>query len=471
MLKIFLMSGRIMKRMFTGAVERWTEEGRPEYVATVKRWQESKWRELSVKELLNGSKELTSAAIDAYFALVSGVIPAAWISEGLFTLVYKIVKRRDDPLAPTYLMGFESIPIQAEKALYDLAEWTSQFPDLVAYLQDNMTQQIVAGLGDQEAPTGVNPGEWFEWRSRFQTHLEEYGYMIYNLDFANPVPQDDPAPLLEAFKLFLSGEGTNPHSRQGDSADRRERATRAMQDRLKGLRLSLFTINLARAQKYAPLREDGLAEIGLSYPLVRQMLLELGCRLVESGVILQPDDIFWLRGDEVEAAATRMDNGETPEDLSGLIPHRIASWQAARKATPPVGLTRMKVFGIDLGKLKSRRVKQDDGDVIKGVAASPGSVTAQACVIHGPEDFSMMRTGDVLVAPLTTPAWTPLFARASGVVTDVGGPLSHGSIVAREYGIPAVLGTGEATKRLKSGQMVKVDGSAGLVTLVRNSLD
>ena len=76
-----------------------------------------------------------------------------------------------------------------------------------------------------------------------------------------------------------------------------------------------------------------------------------------------------------------------------------------------------------------------------------------------------MRPGDVLVAGTTTPAWTPLFAMASAVVTDIGGPLSHGSIVAREYGIPAVMGTGVATKRIRNGQVITVDGSAGTVTL------
>ncbi len=76
-----------------------------------------------------------------------------------------------------------------------------------------------------------------------------------------------------------------------------------------------------------------------------------------------------------------------------------------------------------------------------------------------------MRAGAVLVAPLTTPAWTPLFARAAAIVTDVGGPLSHGSIVAREYGIPAVLGTADATRRIRTGQLVTVDGAAGTVTI------
>jgi pyruvate,water dikinase len=105
------------------------------------------------------------------------------------------------------------------------------------------------------------------------------------------------------------------------------------------------------------------------------------------------------------------------------------------------------------------------GDMIKGAGTSAGQVTAPACVLRGPEDFDQMQPGHILVAGITTPAWTPLFAMAAGVVTDIGGPLSHGSIVAREYGIPAIMGTGVATKRIRSGQIITVDGSAGLVTL------
>lgn len=105
------------------------------------------------------------------------------------------------------------------------------------------------------------------------------------------------------------------------------------------------------------------------------------------------------------------------------------------------------------------------GDTLKGVAASPGQVTGTARVLHGPEDFDQMRSGEVLVADITTPAWTPLFALAAGIVTNVGGPLSHGSIVAREYGIPAVLGTGVATKRIHSGMTITVDGDEGRVII------
>jgi pyruvate,water dikinase len=107
-------------------------------------------------------------------------------------------------------------------------------------------------------------------------------------------------------------------------------------------------------------------------------------------------------------------------------------------------------------------------DTIRGTGASGGRVTAPARVLFGPEDFATMKPGDVLVAVTTTPAWTPLFALASAVVTDIGGPLSHSSIVAREYGIPAVMATGVATRRIHSGDLITVDGTNGLVSLAGN---
>jgi pyruvate,water dikinase len=106
------------------------------------------------------------------------------------------------------------------------------------------------------------------------------------------------------------------------------------------------------------------------------------------------------------------------------------------------------------------------GSVLKGVGASSGRVTATARVVLGPQDFARLQPGEVLVTAITTPAWTPLFARAGAVVTDIGGPLSHSSIVAREYGIPAVLGTGAGSLRVRDGQRVTVDGDAGTVTLL-----
>lgn len=469
--RILLSSVSIVKHMFTGAVERWTDIGRPRYGSAVARWQDKKWMEMPASEILNAARELSEAAIDGYMSLVSGVIPAAWISEALFTAVYKLlVKRRGDPDAPTFLLGYNSIPIKAEKSLYSLAEFAQAHPSLKSYLSEAPTARLAAQLEDDHVPDGVSDEEWMEWRKRFKAHLLAYGHTIYNLDFANPVPGDDPAPLLETCQMYIRSQLVDPYERQRDAAEQRERVTQIMMNRLKGLRLKLFRRFLASAQKYAPLREDGLADVGLSYPLLRQMLREMGRRLVQAGAIVDPDDIFWLEQDEVARAVDLLDDEEKLPVLSGLIPQRRAAWQAARQAAPPLMLPQLKIFGIDLAEIKSRRSK-GKGEVIKGVAASPGRVTARARVLHSPRDFEAMEVGDVLVAAITTPAWTPLFARAAAIVTDVGGPLSHGSIVAREYGIPAVLGTGVATKRIRSGQIITVDGSSGSVALVGNGKD
>jgi pyruvate,water dikinase len=119
-------------------------------------------------------------------------------------------------------------------------------------------------------------------------------------------------------------------------------------------------------------------------------------------------------------------------------------------------------FGVEAGA-------EEASGMIRGVACSAGCVAATARVLHSPDEFDQMEPGEVLVAAITTPAWTPLFAMASAIVTDVGGPLSHGSIVAREYGIPAVLGTGSATRRLRTGDHVRVDGEKGTIEILERA--
>jgi len=118
-----------------------------------------------------------------------------------------------------------------------------------------------------------------------------------------------------------------------------------------------------------------------------------------------------------------------------------------------------------MSAFETQRRNVVEGTTLRGFAVSPGRTSAAASVILSPADFSLMEPGTILVCPTTTPAWTPLFSQARGLVTDVGGVLAHGSIVAREYGIPAVLGTGSASGRIRHGQRITVDGDQGLVIL------
>jgi len=272
--------------------------------------------------------------------------------------------------------------------------------------------------------------------------------------------------MLDMVKRYLRDEGGNPHERQASLAARRETAMREALGRVKRLKRWAFTKTLNWAQSLSQVREDGLAAIGLGYPALRRVLRELGGRLVDAQVLERPEDVFWMEQGELAEAAAALDRGETPPAMAYRVRERIAFAQAAAQVTPPPILPPSnKVMGISMGEVLAADESSQTGQTLKGSGTSAGTVTAPACVLHGPQDFSQMEPGSVLVAAITTPAWTPLFPLAAAVVTDIGGPLSHGSIVAREYGIPAVMGTGVATKRIRTGQVITVDGSAGIVTL------
>ncbi|MBN1886887.1 MAG: hypothetical protein JW850_02820 [Thermoflexales bacterium] len=452
-------------RIIREALPLWRDEIRPRYVAAVARWQDRALEALSLAELWAGIQEVNEAAMLHLASLLVATTGASAGSEMLFSRVYdKLVRRVGDPAAVTFLMGYDSTPIQAEKSLYDLAVWCRQQPSLAAYLLETPIEQTAAQLlsGTQSEPVEG----WQAFRERFQGYQQAYGHIIYNLDFAKPLPLDTPAPMLETIKMYLEGLGANPHERQRAAEEKRVQAAEATFERLKGWRRWAFRKTLGMAQTMAQVRENAISDIGLGYPLLRRMLRELGGRFVLAGVIAQDQDVFWLEEDQVRQVVAALEGGNLSTNLAECVAQRKARHEALRHVTPPPTLPpKKKYMGIDMESFTPATAESQAAGLLKGVAASAGQVTAPACVLRGPEDFSSMRPGEVLVAATTTPAWTPLFAMASAVVTDIGGPLSHGSIVAREYGIPAVMGTGVATRRIQSGQVITVDGSAGTVAL------
>lgn len=433
-----------------GTKERWRIYSHPRYRRIVSDWTARDLSQMSTGQLLAGVQELVEAAAE-YYTAVQTIIPAAASSEVVFTRFYDaVVRGKDDPPAQVFVLGFDSVPIRAEKSLYDLASWSRDHPELAESLRTMSSQQFL------EQAAGSTDPIWHEWHSRFEAHLSTYGHTIYNLDFMNPVPADDPIPLLETLRFFVSGKGVDPYERQRRFATRRDKATAMVLARLDPVRAKGFRPLLHWAQSNAPIREDALADVGLAWPQVRRMLREIGQRLQQAGVISTPEDVFWLHRTEID---------EERGSLADQVEQRKALWRGQRRATPPQLLP--KGGWGDMWRRWLPAASEDQtSDVIKGIGGSMGTITAPARVLGGPQDFGQMQPGDVLVASITTPAWTSLFAMASGVVTDIGGPLSHSSIVAREYGIPAVLGTAVATRRIHSGQMIKVDGDAGTVTLL-----
>jgi phosphohistidine swiveling domain-containing protein len=225
-------------------------------------------------------------------------------------------------------------------------------------------------------------------------------------------------------------------------------------------RLRAFRKLLADAQHLAELREEQVPSLTIAWPVMRRAVLRIGEALVARGVTADPDDVFFLTRDEVLSAL----NGTSLAATVDVVERRARrEEQGALMAPLMVGrMTRMMTWLWDKMPRLVGAVRSETA-LVSGTPASPGRATGVVRVVRGPRDFDQLQSGEILVAPLTAPAWTPLFTRAAGIVTDVGSLASHASIIAREYGIPAVVGCGDATARLATGMRVTVDGSTGNV--------
>jgi phosphohistidine swiveling domain-containing protein len=213
-----------------------------------------------------------------------------------------------------------------------------------------------------------------------------------------------------------------------------------------------FVTLLEVAQRYAGLREEQSRLFTLGWPLLRRSVTRLGELLRAAGAIDEAADVFFLKRGELARAGRMQD----------VVARRRARWERQRRLPAP--LTIGKPLSLLTGSVDAVRTSTDHPDgAIVGHPASPGRASGLVRIVRSPEDFDRFLAGEVLVAMATAPAWTPLFARAAAVVTDGGSLAAHASLVAREYGIPAVVGTGDATLRLADGQLVTVDGGAGTV--------
>ena len=234
-------------------------------------------------------------------------------------------------------------------------------------------------------------------------------------------------------------------------AERRARAALQSAPRL----LAEFDVLLREAQGMSPIREEQSAELTLGWPALRRALRRIGEHLVARGDIARPDHVFFLRRDELE----------TPVDRRTVTASRMEQWRLDARLSPPLVIGRMSRYWEAYWRVvaDAGRGPGSEPGALQGAPASPGRATGLVRIVRSADEFGRLAAGEVLVCPVTTPAWTTLFGRAAAVVTDTGSAASHASIVAREYGIPAVVGTVDATKRLRDGQRVTVDGSAGVV--------
>lgn len=246
----------------------------------------------------------------------------------------------------------------------------------------------------------------------------------------------------------------------GIAADR-ELAERRCRAALDGRMRKRFDRLLTEAQRAAVLREEQLADLTLPWPVLRAALRRIGAHLVARGAILDADDLHFLRREELDVAFA--DPGTR---FASVAAERRETWKRQRRLVAPLVIGTMpRMLTTILGAADRAMRDQIDAPehAIRGIPASAGRATGPACVIWDAGDFARVRPGDVLVSRVMTPASSVLFGTVAAIVTDVGSPAAHASVLAREFGIPAVVGTQDATARIVDGAVVTVDGGAGLV--------
>jgi pyruvate,water dikinase len=245
-----------------------------------------------------------------------------------------------------------------------------------------------------------------------------------------------------------------------EQQSQREAATALVEKRLDPIRRALFRPLLRRVQRLVRMRDNGqgyLVKLGLPIRRVYGLLAE---RWAQRGWLPQADDFFFLARPELERVLAAADPAKAGLDLGRIAAGRRAAYEHWQRVTAP------EVLDAD-GRpvLAAQAAPAADGRSLAGVAASSGQVTGAARLVSHPREANRLRPGEILVTRATDPGWTPIFAVIGGLVLEVGGLLSHGAIVAREYGLPAVVNVQEATRRIRDGQTVTVDGTRGRVVL------
>ncbi len=346
---------------------------------------------------------------------------------------------------------------RVERDLYQLAECARSLPEVARAIVDSGPTHVLPALPHLEG------GE--EFLAAFQTFLAAHGHMgqAFEGDLQMPSWDDDPAAVFSQLRSRLLHPEEDPDARRR----RLIAASDALADQTRGrLRdrpddLRRFEAALAFARETAPLTQDHTYWLErMPHAHARRLALRTGTRLVAAEIIAEPNDVVFLHSSEIRKALLE------PCDLRTVVSDRKATFSRQLAMRPPKYLGKAPDRSMPPNRFFGKIEQQSNPQRLRGTGASPGAARGTARVVLSPEDFGRVEAGDVLVCPASNPSWVPLFGIVAGLVTDIGGVNSHAAVIAREFGVPAVVGTGEATQRIRDGQQIEVDGTAGEVHLL-----
>ncbi len=377
-----------------------------------------------------------------------------------FSGIYTQVTGTTEEMEPyRCLQGIPNKSLEADRALWDLAQEARRTPAVAQALADGTPGAALDAL--DHSPEGR------AWRERFEAFLAEYGHRAQALELAAPTWIEEPSFAVENLRRYLAAEAADPEGQRAAHLAEAEALVDAARARIgddAGLRAA-FDHALETARAAWPLEEDHAFHIDQRSlaGATRRAFQRLAVDLVGRGRLGATDDVWYLDLDALR-------DGVAGADLTARAQagRRAHAEDSLLEAPPLLGVPPDPDAPVDPGLTKFFGTPGPpvvEGAVLRGSAGSRGRVEGVARVVRSVDELHLVQPGEILVCRSTTPPWTPVFASIAGLVTDTGGVLAHGAIVAREYAIPAVMGTKIATQVIADGQRITVDGDAGEVLI------
>ena len=457
-------------------IRRWHAETRPDLERRIERLRDVELDDLEDSALLDhwqAIDDLLATGVRAHFRLH---VPIAMARYDL-VMACRDLFGWDERHSFELLNGLSSTSTRPAFELAELAR-LAEGRDAVMAAIERADRESVGHLADDR-----------EFAAAFDRYQRAYSMRARRLEVAEPTLAETPELTLATLRDQIR-QGYDAQTQAEALSARRSVVASEARARLAEVgdaSRARFERALKRAESAHPVHEENeFFTLSVPLGLTRLALLEIGRRLAGRGIVDQADDVFFLTDREARAALA----DHRPGDADGLrdtIADRKADRARAQgrpgpatygrrppppplAALPPATRRSFEVllWAVDLifAATRSGQHQSAEAGTIAGIAASPGRYEGTVRRVVGEEEFDKIQAGDVLVCPVTSPVWSILFSRIGALVTDSGGILSHPAIIAREFGIPAVVATGNATQLLMDGQPVRVDGDAGLVTLI-----
>ncbi len=442
---------------------RWETEWKPALIELVEKNKRADWSALSDDELLTQLQWFMDHMGHQWY--VHGHINFALLAASTFCDFYdEVMKPTDTTESYQCLQGYRTRSVDATQGLWNLSRIVRGSAGLRAAFESNDPKDLSAVLAKTD--------EGRAFLNKFDEYLFEFGWRsdaVY--DMADITWREEPSVPLSAVAAYVPLEDAeDPERHFVNSGVKREKLMSAIRAKLANdpEKLALLEKYYGAASYNLPLTEDHAFWIDQSgIAVFRRFVLEVGKRLVAKGSIAAADDVHYLFVEELRDAVR---NGTKYQMLTAQRRAEMAEWA---KVTPPPVLGTPPPPAPDpfMDALVVRLLgitppeENPDPMLIRGVAGSGGIVTGKARVVRSLAEATEIDDGDIVVCEMTLPPWVPLFSIASAFVTDTGGVLSHCAIVAREFGLPCVVGTMFGTSAIKDGQTVTVDGNLGTVKI------